>query len=321
MSKRIIYECIDAGSDYCPCYLAETNDCITCSHLQGKEFCDCNWRGVCIFQEYVWNGEKAKTSRQNSKAKILEKKLVGDNLVIFKIAVTKTFARDLLQPGSFVFIRDINKPEYFDIPMSIMHSDDSKGEIHVAVQIIGTKTKTLLSIDDEIMIRGPYWNGILGLKDLKTLKASNVLIVARGVALAPAVHILKYLIRNNNRITMIMDRGKLSEIFINDYIDESRIINIETDIISEKGKLIIQELIRNNHYDLCFSGGSDRQHDEIQELLKESSPHTKFVITNNKEICCGEGICGSCTIKVGDKIIKACKSQINTSYIFEKGDN
>ncbi|WP_432664837.1 sulfide/dihydroorotate dehydrogenase-like FAD/NAD-binding protein [Wukongibacter baidiensis] len=320
MSKRIIYECIDAGSDYCPCYLAETNDCITCSHLQGKEFCDCNWRGVCIFQEYVWNGKKAKTSRKNFKAKIVEKKLVGENLIIFKIAVTKTFARDLLQPGSFVFIRDISKPEYFDIPMSIMHSDDSKGEIHVAVQIIGTKTKTLLTIGDEIMIRGPYWNGILGLKDLKTLKDSNVLIVARGVALAPAVHILKYLIRNNNRITMIMDRGKIHEIFINDYIDESRIINIETDIISEKGKLIIQELIRNNHYDLCFSGGSDRQHDEIQELLKESSPDTKFVITNNKEICCGEGICGSCTIKVGDKIIKACKSQINTSYIFEKGD-
>lgn len=320
MSKRIIYECIDAGSEYCPCYLAETNDCITCSHLQGKEFCDCNWRGVCIFQEYVWNGKKAKTSRQNLKAKIIEKKLVGENLIIFKIAVTKTFARDLLQPGSFIFIRDINKPEYFDIPMSIMHSDDNKGEIHVAVQIIGTKTKTLLSIDDEIMIRGPYWNGILGLKDLKTLKDSNVLIVARGVALAPAVHILRYLIRNKNRITMIMDRGKLSEIFINEYIDESRIINIETDIISEKGKLIIQELIRNNHYDLCFSGGSDRQHDEIQRLLKESSPNTKFVITNNKEICCGEGICGSCTIKVGDKIIKACKSQINTSYIFEKGD-
>ncbi|WP_432409503.1 sulfide/dihydroorotate dehydrogenase-like FAD/NAD-binding protein [Wukongibacter sp. M2B1] len=320
MSKKIIYECIDAGSEYCPCYLAETNDCITCSHLQGKEFCDCNWRGVCIFQEYVWNGKKAKTSRQNFKANIIEKKLVGDNLVIFKIAVTKTFARDLLQPGSFVFIRDIKKPEYFDIPMSIMYSDDNKGEIHVAVQIIGTKTKTLLSIDDEIMIRGPYWNGILGLKDLKTLKNSNVLIVARGVALAPAVHILKYLIRNQNRITMIMDRGKLSEIFINDYIDESRIINIETDIISEKGKLIIQELIRNNHYDLCFSGGSDVQHEEIEKLLRELSPDTKFVITNNKEICCGEGICGSCTMKVGGKIIKACKSQINTSYIFEKGD-
>jgi len=320
VTKKIIYECIDAGSDYCPCYLAETNDCITCYHLQGKDFCHCNWRGVCIFQEYVWNGKKVKTCRKNFKAKILDKIRFGDNLIIFKIAVTKTFARDLKQPGSYVFIRNIDKPEYFDIPMSVMYADDSKGEIHIAVQIIGTKTKTLLSINDEIMVRGPYWNGILGLKELKSLKKSNVLIVGRGVALAPSVHILKYLIRNNNRITFIMDKGKIDDIFINDYIDESKILTIEADILSEKGKLIIKELIRNNHYDLCFSGGSDKQHSEIDGFLKESSPHTKFVVTNNKEICCGEGICGSCSIKIGGKIIKACKSQINTSYIFEKGE-
>lgn len=320
MVKKIIYECIDAGSDYCPCYLAETNDCITCSHLQGKEFCECNWRGVCIFQEYNWNGEKAKLARKNLKAKILSKEIIEDNLVVFKIAVTKTFARALKQPGAYVFIRDPNKPEYFDIPMSIMHADENNGEIHVAVQIIGTKTKTLLTIEDEIMVRGPYWNGILGLKELKTLKNSNALIVARGVALAPAVNILKYLLRNNNKTTFIMDKGKFNNIFINDYIDESQILTIETDIISEKGKLIIQELIRNNHYDLCFSGGSDVQHKTIRKLLSELSPDTRYVITNNTEICCGEGICGSCSMKVGDKILKACKSQIDTTYIFEKGD-
>lgn len=320
MTKKIIYECIDAGSEYCPCYLAETNDCITCSHLQGKEFCDCNWRGVCIYQEYFWNGKKAKIARKNFRARILDKEFIGDNLIIFKISVAKSFARNLKQPGSYVFIRDANKPEYFDIPMSIMYSDENRGEIHVAVQIIGTKTKTLLTIEDEIMIRGPYWNGILGLKDLKTLKNSNALIVARGVALAPAVHILNYLIRNNNRVTFIMDKGKFTEIFINEYLDESKIISIEADILKQKGKLIVQELIRNNHYDLCFSGGSDPQHEEINKLLEEFSPNTKYVVTNNKEICCGEGICGSCTMRVGDKIIKACKSQINTSYIFEKGE-
>ncbi len=320
MTKKIIYQCIDAGSDYCPCYLAETNDCITCYHLQGKEFCDCSWRGVCIFQEYNWNGKRAKIARENFSAKIVDKKIIGDNLIIFKMAVTKTFARHLKQPGSYIFIRDINKPDYFHTPMSIMYADDVKGEIHVAIQIIGTKTKSLLSIEDEIMVRGPYWNGVLGIKGLKTLKSSNVLIIARGIALAPAVNILRYLVRNNNKITLIMDKGKFSETFIEDYIDESRILTIEADIISEKGKLIIKELIRNNHYDLCFSGGSDPQHDAIKRFLDQLSPHTKYVITNNKEICCGEGICGSCSMKVGDKTVKACKTQMNTSYIFEKGE-
>ncbi|SHJ48253.1 sulfide/dihydroorotate dehydrogenase-like FAD/NAD-binding protein [Paramaledivibacter caminithermalis] len=320
MGRKIIYECIDAGSDYCPCYLAETNDCITCSHLQGKDFCDCNWRGVCIFQEYMWNGKKAKLARKNFMGKVLDKEVIGDNLIIFKIAVTKSFARDLKQPGSYVFIRDPNKQEYFDIPMSIMYADDNKGEIHIAVQIIGTKTKTLLSVEDEINIRGPYWNGILGLKELKTLKNANTLIVARGAALAPAVNILKYLVRNNNKITLLMDKGKFDNIFIDDYIDESRILTIDMDIMSDKGKLIIQELIRNNNYDLCFSGGSDVQHKDINEFLKELSPHTRYVVTNNRQICCGEGICGSCSIRIGNKTLKACKSQIEPAYMFEKGE-
>ncbi|NFG18899.1 sulfide/dihydroorotate dehydrogenase-like FAD/NAD-binding protein, partial [Clostridium botulinum] len=45
-----IKDCIDAGSEYCPCHLAETGDCILCSQLSGKKFCDCiNWKGVCIY--------------------------------------------------------------------------------------------------------------------------------------------------------------------------------------------------------------------------------------------------------------------------------
>ena len=319
MTKKIRYECIDAGSEYCPCYLAETGDCITCSHLQGRSFCDCNWRGVCIFQNYFFNGEKAKTARQTYNAKIIDKYKIGDNLLIFKISVMKTLARQLKQPGSYIFIRNGKKPEYFDIPMSIMYSDDYNGEIHVAVQIIGSKTKSLLSIDDEILVRGPYWNGLLGLKRLKTVTKSNALIVARGVALAPAVLVSNYLLKNNNNVTFIADKGKLEKIFIHPYIENKEMITIEADITSEKGKILIEELIRNNHYDLCYSGGSDKQHSVIYNIINKLSPNMKLALSNNKEICCGEGICGACSIKVGKKVLKACKGQIDIPYIVERG--
>jgi len=315
-----MYECIDVGSEYCPCYLAETNDCITCSRLQGKSFCDCNWGGVCIYQRYFWNGEKVNPSRETYKAKILDKKMVGDNLIIFKISVMKTLARQLKQPGSYIFIRSINKPQFFDMPMSIMYSNEYNGEIHVAVQILGSKTKSLLSLNDEILVRGPYWNGLQGLKELKTLKASNALIVARGVALAPAVLVLKYLIKNNNKVSLIIDKGKIDEVFINEYISDLNLVTIESDITTEKGTLLIRELIKNNNYELCYSGGSDRQHCEVKKLLTELSPKTRFAISNNNEICCGEGICGACSIKIGKKVVKSCKTQIDTSYIVEKGE-
>lgn len=320
MGKKMRYECIDAGSEYCPCYLAETGDCITCSHLQGKSFCDCNWRGVCIYQEYYWNGKKAKSARESYKAKILDKVLIGDNLLIFKISVMKTLARQLKQPGSYIFIRNINKPQYYDIPMSIMYSNEHIGEIHVAVQILGTKTKSLLNLKDEIYVRGPYWNGLLGLKELKTLKNVNTLIIARGVALAPSVLVANYLNKNNNKVTMLVDKGKVDSIFIENYIKDLDIITIESDITTEKGRLLIEELVKNNYYSLCYSGGSDRQHSEIEKILSKVAPNTKLIISNNKEICCGEGICGACSVKVGKKTIKACKTQFDATHMVEKGE-
>ncbi len=321
MKKKVRYECIDAGSEYCPCYLAETNDCITCSYLQGKEFCDCEWKGVCVYQEFIWNKERGKGTRSTIEGTILSKKKIGDNLIILNILVGRTLARQLKQPGSYVFIRQINKPQYFDVPMSIMDSNDYSGEIQIAIQIIGSKTKSLLDLKDKILIRGPYWNGLLGLKDLKRQNKSNTLIVARGAGLSPAVLIAKYLIRNNNRVTFIMDKGKISEYFINSYINDLNIVSIEADVISQKGKLLLEELIRNNNYNLCYSGGSSTQHEELNSLLRRLSPETKFVMSNNKEICCGEGICGSCSIKIGDEVIKTCKTQIGASYLINKGED
>ncbi|QEK12196.1 hypothetical protein FQB35_07305 [Crassaminicella thermophila] len=201
-------ECIDAGSEYCPCYLAETNDCIMCAHLQGKSFCDCSWSGVCIYQEFYWCGNKKKYERKEFKGKIIEKKYISEDVMIFKIAVTKTLARQLKQPGSYVFIRELDKPLFFNVPMSIMNADEYKGEIDIAVKVLGIKTKTLMECDKEIFVKGPYWNGVLGLKNLKSTKEKNVLVVARGVALAPSVLAIKYLLKNKNAITFCNRSGK-----------------------------------------------------------------------------------------------------------------
>ena len=40
MTETIRELCIDAGSENCPCLLAASGDCITCSRLQGKDCCD-----------------------------------------------------------------------------------------------------------------------------------------------------------------------------------------------------------------------------------------------------------------------------------------
>ncbi|WP_132241515.1 sulfide/dihydroorotate dehydrogenase-like FAD/NAD-binding protein [Marinisporobacter balticus] len=313
-------ECIDAGSEYCPCYLAQTNECITCSHLQGEDFCDCNWRGVCIYQEFYWCSNKKKDQREVIKGKIIEKKMVHEEIMILKIAVTKTLARQLKHPGAYVFLRDWQSPHFFDVPMSIMDADEQKGEIYIAVQIIGAKTKALLACEDKILVKGPYWNGVLGLKNLKSTKKEKVLLVSRGIALAPSVLALKHLLKNKNKITFVIDPGKLHAVFIKNYIKDLNIETVELNLKEEKGLKHLEKIIKTGNYDLVYSAGSDRFHKRVENQINQLDEKVKFVITNNSKMCCGEGVCGACSCKTKNgTIVKMCKTQLEVREALEGG--
>jgi len=316
-----ITNCIDAGSDYCPCYLAETDDCLTCTHLQNRGFCDCSWSGVCIYQEYVWCGNKKKNFRQEVEGSIVEKKLIGEKGVLLKIKVSKTLARQLKNPGSFVFIRNPNKPPSFNVPMSIMYTDEFSGEIMVAIQVLGIKTKTLADLKEKVIVKGPFWNGILGLKHLKNSIEENVLVVARGIALAPTNLVVQYLLSKKNKVTFVVDPGKVGEIFIKDYLNHLNLRISEVNLRDEYGMKKVKNLIHSGDYKILFSGGADKLHKMLLEEINVSEKPIKFVSTNNHPLCCGEGICGSCISKTPDSSsVKMCKCQIDIESVLKKGD-
>ncbi|AKL95336.1 hypothetical protein CACET_c18880 [Clostridium aceticum] len=301
------WQCIDAGSDYCPCYLAETMDCITCSHLKGKEFCDCDWRGVCIYQSFTFEGNRKKDPRVDFHAEIVERKELGDKIIVFTLRVPHSFARQVNQPGSYIFIRNKDFGQYFDIPISVMYVDGQKDLIKIAVEIHGVKTKTIKNVEDSMSIRGPYWNGVFGLEHLKQAQNANCLIVTRGIAQAPAILVTNYLLRNNNAIDVLIDQGSTDYNFIEEFC---KVKNLgKCDLYEPEGIELLQEIMDKKSYDLIFIGASDylqkRLYDSVEELKKK-----KVVTTNNNEICCGEGICGSCTIYDMNGIpIRTCKTQ------------
>lgn len=313
------YECIDIGSEYCPCYLAESNDCITCSILQGKEFCECNWMGVCVYHEFKCNGYEKKQVRNNFTSNIIVKKRIADNIYILKLKVTKTIARQLKEPGAYIFIRAENSEQYFDIPMSVMYADDIEDFIIVAYKVLGPKTKKLNESNKNILIRGPYWNGAFGLKNLKLVRNKNCLVIARGIAQAPAVLVIEKLVKNNNNVFLLIDKGSAKKNFISDYIRNLNIKVLEENVLSIKGKHIIKDMLINEDIDLVYSGGSDILHYQIIKILDELSLDPLIVATNNNEICCGEGICGACSTYLNDgTVIKACKTQIEVRDIFSR---
>ncbi|HVI41987.1 MAG TPA: hypothetical protein VM577_15150, partial [Anaerovoracaceae bacterium] len=161
-SQKLI-NCIDAGSENCPCYLAVTGDCLICSRLQGKDFCNCNWRGVCIYNEFVQGNRKVNNPRRDFEARIVQKKFYKEDLVVYILDVGKGFAMKAERPGSYLFVKGNGTNSFYDVPISVMKADVEKGQIHLAIKIISTKTKALLMEKDTLVLRGPYRNGLHGI--------------------------------------------------------------------------------------------------------------------------------------------------------------
>lgn len=302
-------QCIDAGSEYCPCYLAEMNQCITCSRLKGKTDCSCHWRGVCIYQDFHFLNYKKKDIRTYQEAEIVEREKLGENLLIFTLKTSHTLARQLKQPGAYIFIRNRELEHYFDIPISIMAVDDLQNQIKIAVEIHGIKTKSIASVSDRLLIRGPYWNGLFGLEYLKQAKEKRCLMILRGIAQAPAVLAATYLLRSKNHIDVILDPGMGKVRIFPEYVS-CNILDDHCDLYSPEGLKLLRKYLSLGDYDLVVLGGSDYLQNSLSPLLEEFKG-LKIVRTNNQEICCGEGICGACIVYDASGIpIRSCKTQI-----------
>lgn len=319
-----IRDCIDAGTEFCPCHLAESGDCILCSQLCGKSFCDCvNWKGVCIYQEYFWNGNKAKSERQNFSCSIVKKININDSFFLFYIGVTHKMAQDLMHPGSFVFLRKEDTIAFYDTPISIMDVDLEENIIKVVIESKGIKTKELLSLkeNDKVLLRGPYWNGVLGLKNIYKCRDSNVLLIARGIGQAPLVPVMKKLYSNGNNIFVILDTVNCKDTFIKEYLDmcNAKVVTTPTLIkgkLTEEFKKFITGYINKENIKLIHVDAQDIIVYELLEFIENNN--IKITCCNNAKMCCGEGICGTCSVRYKGHVVKRlCKLQTDPEYIFK----
>ncbi len=324
-----VLNCIDAGTEYCPCFLAETGECLMCSQLQRKTFCDCrNWNGVCIYQEYISNRSQKKEHRKALPGRILKREVISDSVIILKIQVNKTLARELSQPGAYVFLKNIKDPNYFDAPMSIMSADEREASVDVAIQIKGVKTRALDEFNiTEVSLRGPYWNGVLGLKYIKGVQEQKALLVTRGIGQAPAVPVAKKLILAGNSVEVILDQGRAGANFAEKYFRElgceikiKPVFDLKTLTLTDEIKEYIRQSVLENSIKLVYSSGSDKMHEGICRLLLSTAPDVFFACSNGASFCCGEGVCGSCHTRTTDGTrIKTCKTQLNPVEIFGGG--
>ena len=294
--------------------------------MQGSHFCDClNWKGVCIYQELHDNGNKAKEQRKTYTCKVCEKVLYPDDVLLIKFEAPHKLVIDLARPGSFIFIRS-EENVYFDVPISILESDIETNIISIMIEIRGIKTKQLLNIDagGNITIRGPYWNGVFGLKNIRKQKNNEALVIARGIGMAPMMPVISRLVENGNTVTLILDKQPFNDIYVSEWLDKLNIVAQEMNLIekgelSPEGKVAIKSIVKYNNISLIHIAGADILTYSVIDFLDSlDRKDIDLSCCNNFKMCCGEGVCGSCTARFsGHRVKRFCKVQASPRGIFE----
>lgn len=323
-------KCVDAGSENCPCFLAVTGDCLVCSRLQGKNFCSCEWSGVCIYNEFILGNRKVNNPRKGFEAPIAEKIFYKDDLVVYVLDVGKGFALKAEQPGSYLFIKGSGAGSFYDIPISVMKSDPEKGRIHIAVKIISAKTKALLAEEEKLSVRGLYRNGVHGITSIINKRGKNqkTLIIAKGIGIAPGI-LASQALRRKGGVDMVVDTEKISTALIEDYLEEpaeaSPAVSAQSAGERKKESKPVQylslsdkdaesrliQLMKEGQYDNVILLVSDYYIETLGRIIRKTLPDADLAVSNNFRLCCGEGVCGSCTVDTAaGETIKMCKCQM-----------
>lgn len=277
-----IRSCADAGSVNCPCVLVSCGRCPVCSRFAGKSCNDCSWQGICIYNEFLQNGAAAEIQRKSRLCSIQKKIWYEEDLAVMRLEVPRGFAEKASMPGSCVFVRAEEDPEYFDMPVSVMRADYENSVIELAVKDCGPKSRKLLEADRNILLRGIYSNGLLGVDKLISGGRKSVLCLAKGVGIAPVSNYCRWAGRRDE-IEIVADIDKVNRFFVEDCLGGCCLKKLRYD------KLQIGDMMESaSDYDVIVICASDFYQQNIM------LPPEKAVYSNNFTMCCGEGICGAC---------------------------
>ena len=302
--------CADSGGKYCPCHLAYSNDCIRCNMLNKNKICDCVWQGTCIYNEVIHNKNLPIVQRQEYLCDIEDIKLVEEDTYLIKIKIPELLSKDLRSPGAYVLIKSIDKEsEIFSAPISVMDVDLDNNTLEVVVKAVGIKTKGIVKFD-KVYIKGPYFNGLFGVKEIKSISKSNSLVILNGLSQVNSINVVRRLIENNNKVDVFINHNGviLDSVIQKIYNLGASIYHIDIDV----DKPFIADYIKTNNIKLVYSGGSNHFNKDIMDIVDSIDENIKLAVSNNNLICCGEGICGACGININGVKVKTCKTQVSS---------
>jgi len=234
--------------------------------------------------------------------KVINKLVLAEGVKRLDIEARNIAVR--IKPGQFVNICVEEGDER--IPLAVVEYDAKKGVISVIFQENGAGTKKLgdLPINESIFsVLGPLGT------PATIEKRGEVICIATGMGGSQILPIIRALAQAGNKVIGVIGAKTKRRLLLEPQI---RIACDKIFISTEDGSYerrvqateILQELVDHRKIKLVYAIGSAEMMEAVCRITKVKEI-TTYVQLNPMMIDC-MGMCGSCRVKVGNRILLAC---------------
>ncbi len=238
--------------------------------------------------------------------KIVNKQILAHDVKRIEIQVESIAKR--VKPGQFVIVIPTEDSEW--IPLTVVKADPKQGVISLIFQEVGLTTRQLGAIpinDNVYSLIGP-----LG-QPARIEKFGLVICVATGVGIAQILPICQALKSVGNKVIGVMGAKTKRSLILESQMRltcHKLFISTNDGSFERRGLAtdIVKELLDKEKINLIYAIGTIEMLKEVCCLTSLRS--IKTLVQLNPIMLCGTGICGSCQLKVKNKIVLACQEGV-----------
>ena len=232
-----------------------------------------------------------------------------EKLFIFELEDGKPLGH---QPGQFV---EVSVYGVGEAPISVTNAPSDDARFELCVRRVGNVTTALHNLNegDRVGIRGPFGRGF----PVKELEGKDLLFIGGGIGMVPLRSFINYAIANKDRygkLTVLygckrpaefLFREELktwaSELDYRDTVDATGGEEWPLDVPWTRKVGVITVLIPELQFDpqntyAIVVGPPIMYRFVIRELKKKNMPDDHIIVSLERHMKCGVGICGHCQI-------------------------
>ncbi len=226
------------------------------------------------------------------------------NSVTVKMVLEERLIARKARAGQFVVLRVDEKGER--IPLTVHDSDPARGTLTIIFQEVGRTTKKLAQLhagDSVADLIGPLGRasgfGLVG----------DIVFVAGGVGIAEALPVVRYAKACGNRATCIIGARTQELLILEDEMKRAcdRLFAATDDGSRGRRGLVtdvMRELLGKESFGLAYCVGPDVMMKAVCEMTRPYG--LKTLVSLDANMVDATGMCGTCRVTVGGKVLFTC---------------